>query len=161
MSRKRTLAQKIERTKNKLDKAKPLMAAAIDPVAIRDARMSVIALEKNLASMARAMGQPNQELEAAIKDKKQLRAERQKAMQASRGFYKSPQWRALRYRVLVEQGRRCVCCGATPKDGVRMHVDHIKPKSLHPELAFDPSNLQVLCEDCNLGKSNTCDKDFR
>jgi 5-methylcytosine-specific restriction endonuclease McrA len=42
-----------------------------------------------------------------------------------------------------------------------MHVDHIKPRSLFPLLAADPENLQVLCEDCNVGKSNVDTTDWR
>jgi len=36
--------------------------------------------------------------------------------------------------------------------GTRYHVDHIKPKSKYPDLAYDKTNLQVLCEECNIGK---------
>lgn len=67
-------------------------------------------------------------------------------------FYSSPQWRALRMKVLVRWGARCQCCGVTPNDGAVMHVDHIKPRARHPELALDEENMQVLCEDCNMGK---------
>lgn len=70
-------------------------------------------------------------------------------------------WVRLRYEVLVERGGRCECCGATAADGKRMHVDHIKPFSTHPELEFDRSNLQVLCQDCNIGKSNVDQTDWR
>ena len=28
-------------------------------------------------------------------------------------------------------------------------VDHIKPIRTHPELAFDPANLQTLCKRCH------------
>lgn len=49
----------------------------------------------------------------------------------------------------------------SPKDGVKLHVDHIKPKSLFLHLAYDLNNLQVLCEDCNMGKSNKDDTDWR
>jgi len=42
-----------------------------------------------------------------------------------------------------------------------MHVDHIKPVSLYPELKYDPDNLQVLCRDCNLEKSNKHETDYR
>lgn len=73
-------------------------------------------------------------------------------------FYDSKEWRSLRYQVLKEQGRICALCKS--RDG-RMHVDHIKPRSLHPELALVFDNLQVLCEACNLGKSNRDDTDFR
>ncbi len=76
-------------------------------------------------------------------------------------FYESDEWRALRYRVLVHYGRRCMCCGMTPADGKKMHVDHIKPRSRFPELELAFSNLQVLCEDCNLGKMARDQTDFR
>lgn len=70
-------------------------------------------------------------------------------------FYSTREWRELRVKVLNEQGFKCIWCNRTPKDhGIVLHVDHIKPKSKYPELALDKSNLQVLCEDCNKGKSN-------
>ena len=76
-------------------------------------------------------------------------------------FYSSGAWRRVRFEVLKEQGRECACCGATPGDGVRMHVDHVEPRSKRPDLSLDKSNLQVLCEDCNLGKMDRCNSDFR
>ena len=42
-----------------------------------------------------------------------------------------------------------------------MHVDHIKPMSLHPELKYKFDNLQILCKDCDLAKSNTDETDYR
>lgn len=76
-------------------------------------------------------------------------------------FYESREWRELRYRALVKNGGACQACGATAKDGARIHVDHIKPRSLFPKLELEISNLQVLCEDCNLGKSNKDTTDWR
>lgn len=70
-------------------------------------------------------------------------------------------WRQVRFEALRSHHGRCDLCGRGARHGVTMHVDHIKPKSLHPELAFEPSNLQVLCEDCNLGKSNRDDTNFK
>ena len=67
-------------------------------------------------------------------------------------FYRSQAWRSLRIEVLAESNRRCVLCGSSPDNGIKLHVDHIKPRSLYPELALEKSNLQILCEDCNLGK---------
>jgi 5-methylcytosine-specific restriction endonuclease McrA len=78
-----------------------------------------------------------------------------------RDFFVSPSWKEVRYRALVLHGGKCQCCGASRKDGKQMHVDHIKPRSKYPELALDINNLQVLCEDCNLGKSNTDETDWR
>ncbi len=75
-------------------------------------------------------------------------------------FYASDAWRKLRYKALKLYGRQCACCGAKPPQVV-LHVDHIKPRSTHPELELDIKNLQILCEDCNLGKSNTDCIDYR
>lgn len=79
----------------------------------------------------------------------------------SDGFYESPAWLDLRYRVLKKAGGSCKLCGcrATPDNPIQ--VDHIKPRSLHPELALAESNLQVLCKSCNMGKSNKDDTDWR
>jgi hypothetical protein len=69
----------------------------------------------------------------------------------SDAFLESYEWRRVRMVVLKRDGARCACCGATPADGLRMHVDHIKPRRKFPELALDLTNLQVLCEVCNHG----------
>lgn len=80
---------------------------------------------------------------------------------ATKDFLETYEWRRLRMDVLVKRGARCECCGATPKDGVRMHVDHIKPRKLFPALALDEANLQILCEVCNHGKGNWDQTDWR
>ena len=70
-------------------------------------------------------------------------------------------WPALRMKTLKRFGARCQCCGATAKDARTIHVDHIFPRKTHPHLALDPSNLQVLCEPCNLSKSIIYQDDWR
>ncbi len=76
-------------------------------------------------------------------------------------FYACDAWLALRYVVLVKRGARCECCGATARDDVRIHVDHVKPRSRFPLLELEEDNLQVLCEPCNQGKSNKDATDWR
>jgi hypothetical protein len=76
-------------------------------------------------------------------------------------FFTSRAWRDLRYEALLLHGARCQCCGATRDDGRRMHVDHIKPRHRFPELALTLENLQVLCDECNLGKSSKDATDWR
>ena len=39
--------------------------------------------------------------------------------------------------------------GAHPDDPNSFTVDHIKPQSLHPDLALDPGNLAPLHKKCN------------
>ena len=81
--------------------------------------------------------------------------------QPSEEFYKSKQWKELRYMALRLSEGKCNLCGATANDGVKIHCDHIKPRSKFPELELDLDNIQVFCEDCNLGKMNYDDFDFR
>ncbi len=76
-------------------------------------------------------------------------------------FLSSFAWRSLRMVVLKKFGARCACCGATPADGIRVNVDHIKPRRKYPELALVESNLQVLCSACNHGKGNWDETDWR
>lgn len=71
-------------------------------------------------------------------------------------FYRSKAWRSLRYQALKKYGGACSACGRTAaKHGVVIHVDHIKPRSKFPSLALRLDNLQTMCDDCNLAKSNT------
>ena len=56
----------------------------------------------------------------------------------------------IRYQVL-KRDRTCRLCGAGPDDSV-LPVDHIVPRSQGGSSELD--NLQVLCQVCNLGKSN-------
>lgn len=79
----------------------------------------------------------------------------------SNEFLQSYEWRSLRMLALTEHGSKCMACGATPAHGVRIHVDHIKPRKLYPELALSLKNLQVLCEECNHGKGNWDQTDWR
>ena len=77
-------------------------------------------------------------------------------------FYASREWQTVRYGALKKADGCCTLCGRSKRQhNVVLHVDHIKPRSLYPMLELDPSNLQVLCEDCNIGKSNKCDRDWR
>lgn len=58
-------------------------------------------------------------------------------------------WKALRQAALRRDGWQCVQCGARG----RLEVDHIRPVKDAPELAFDLSNLQVLCPSCHTKKT--------
>lgn len=69
-------------------------------------------------------------------------------------FYKSKAWASARYAALLKADGACKCCGARASDGATLHVDHIKPRSKFPDLALELSNLQVLCDLCNVAKTN-------
>lgn len=59
---------------------------------------------------------------------------------------------SIRYDVLKRDNYRCKICGRGSKDGVKLHVDHIIPVSKGGKTEMN--NLQTLCSDCNIGKSN-------
>jgi hypothetical protein len=60
----------------------------------------------------------------------------------------------LRFTILKRDNFSCKKCGRSPaKDpSIILHVDHIIPWSKDGETVID--NLETLCEQCNLGKSN-------
>jgi len=72
-------------------------------------------------------------------------------------FIFSPEYLSVRYEALKRSNGKCQLCGSRD----RLEVDHIKPISLYPKLQLEISNLQVLCHQCNSGKSNTDQTDFR
>lgn len=65
-------------------------------------------------------------------------------------FYKSPEWKVLRKKVLEKLNRSCAVCGC--KD--HLVVDHIKPARYYWKDRLNEDNLQILCNYCNLEKSN-------
>lgn len=76
-------------------------------------------------------------------------------------FYDTRQWLDLRYTVLKKYGAKCMLCGDTPSNGAIIQVDHVRPRFKYPELELDITNMQVLCRDCNMGKSYTDETDWR
>jgi hypothetical protein len=60
--------------------------------------------------------------------------------------------RGLRHEVFKRDNYTCVECGAKKEDGATLHVDHKIPVSKGGTDELD--NLQTLCSDCNLNKSD-------
>ncbi|MBO7273350.1 MAG: topoisomerase DNA-binding C4 zinc finger domain-containing protein, partial [Clostridia bacterium] len=59
---------------------------------------------------------------------------------------------SLRYDILNRDNFTCVICGASARQGVRLHVDHVIPIAKGGKST--PDNLRTLCERCNIGKSD-------
>lgn len=59
---------------------------------------------------------------------------------------------SLRYDIMNRDNFTCVLCGASARQGVRLHVDHIIPIAKGGKST--PDNLRTLCERCNVGKSD-------
>lgn len=142
------IKSQIKKTRLKLHKAQCCAGMSRDPVKQAKSIQSIKQLRENLNSL----------IASHIKT-----SSHSKAFEEAYGvdFYKSHLWRAARYAAFEKNGNNCQCCGRGRADGLIMHVDHIKPKSTFPDLALDVDNLQILCEECNLGKSNLYDTDWR
>lgn len=76
-------------------------------------------------------------------------------------FYESYEWLKLRYKTLKAFGSVCMACKRPASDEVIIHVDHIKSVRKYWYLRLDPDNLQVLCSECNHGKGNWDETDWR
>jgi hypothetical protein len=64
---------------------------------------------------------------------------------------RDPISKSIRHEVFKKDNYRCIECGATNTETI-LHVDHIIPKSAGG--TDELSNLQTLCDKCNLAKSN-------
>ena len=82
---------------------------------------------------------------------------------AAKNFYQTAAWKRARFAAFEHYGRRCMCCGWHPDMGGTNYlvVDHIASRRLRPDLELERSNLQVLCNECNLGKGSYSRTDFR
>lgn len=61
----------------------------------------------------------------------------------------------LRFQVLKRDNFKCCICGRSPANtpGLELHIDHVKPWAKGGETTID--NLQTLCSNCNLKKSDS------
>lgn len=75
--------------------------------------------------------------------------------QTSKAYQRSLMTDSLRYDIMKRDNFRCVLCGRTANEGVKLHVDHIVPVAKGGLTV--PDNLRTLCDQCNLGKSDKYD----
>jgi 5-methylcytosine-specific restriction endonuclease McrA len=64
-------------------------------------------------------------------------------------IYNTQRWKTTRNLKLRLAHFRCQSCGRSVAGPGNSRVDHIKPVKEAPELAFDPTNLRVLCPACD------------
>ncbi len=76
--------------------------------------------------------------------------------------YNDPRWHRLRKAAFDRYGRKCMATGLTEREhGITLSVDHIKPLSKYPHLAFRLSNLQIIELGLNRTKSDRHFMDWR
>jgi len=59
---------------------------------------------------------------------------------------------SVRFQVFKRDNYACQMCGVTAADGAKLEINHITAVSKGGQ--NDEDNLQVLCRDCNIGKSD-------
>lgn len=67
----------------------------------------------------------------------------------SKRVTRTARWKTMRMAILERDGFKCRSCGCAG----RLEVDHVKPVRTHPDLSFDPANLQALCPSCHTRKT--------
>lgn len=83
---------------------------------------------------------------------RELAEERKQRLDETQQFYSSPEWQLVRDQVIREEGHQCSECGEHIQYKEEITVDHIRPRSKYPDLAFERRNLRVLCRSCNSRK---------
>ena len=91
------------------------------------------------------------------------RSEKKPSAAVKKPFYASQKWRRLRYAALRKNREKHgqITCEVCNEYTGPWHVDHIEPVSKNWARRLDPENVQIMCERCNLGKSNTDRIDWR
>lgn len=58
----------------------------------------------------------------------------------------------MRVEVMNRDGLKCLWCGRSAVDGIKLEVDHVISEVFGGKTTYD--NLGTLCNECNLGKSS-------
>jgi 5-methylcytosine-specific restriction enzyme A len=77
-------------------------------------------------------------------------AEQARPNYALRRWYRTPQWKALRARILRDQAYCCADCGQVV---AALEVDHIARHGGISARFWDRTNLQALCRACHQRKT--------
>lgn len=75
-------------------------------------------------------------------------------------FVETPEYKALRLRVLSRDDYTCRLCGARGHAGVRpvLHVHHVRSRAAYPELALEESNCVTTCLSCHKQTASYLDR---
>ena len=62
---------------------------------------------------------------------------------------------SIRNRLKKLQGEFCIYCGSLFDSATETHVEHIIPKNPHYNFTFEPYNLVLACQRCNMDMKRT------
>jgi hypothetical protein len=107
-------------------------------------------------------------LDAEAKAWEAERRARSPSQADKKAFRSSIGWRRVRFAALAANAARnggtakCELCGATAQSsGAPLHADHVEAVSRNWSRRLDPTNIQIMCCDCNTGKLDGPAADFR
>lgn len=66
------------------------------------------------------------------------------------GLLEDKAYLSIRFKVFMRDDFKCKYCGRSVKDGIKLEVDHIIPKSKNGKDEFE--NYITACYECNHGK---------
>ena len=158
---KRQSRQKIDRKKLAEKRQELLWHFKLHKYATWTAIADMIAQEKSVPLPSTVAGCKAIAMSYRIQKKSGQSQSFKKKPTSDNSFYRSSAWLELRYIALRQSEGKCTLCGASAKDGVQVHIDHIVPRSIDRSKELDIENLQALCSDCNIGKSNRDSIDWR
>jgi 5-methylcytosine-specific restriction endonuclease McrA len=128
---------------SKIDRWQSIFILKVDT--IKDKDRKILILKKRVCELEKQ----NRVLKNRLTGSKEIpKTDQPVNLLLGKNFYKSRKWLSLRYHFLNKNKKECVCCGSS----ANLQVDHKIPRVLRPDLAFEESNLQILCRDCNFGK---------
>lgn len=60
----------------------------------------------------------------------------------------------IKKKLFASSNQKCAFCESKPAESGNIEVEHFKPKSIYPELAFEWDNLLPICRKCNDSKND-------
>jgi 5-methylcytosine-specific restriction endonuclease McrA len=88
----------------------------------------------------------------------QVHDARREATQDWRAWYRTREWRRLRWRVLVAAAFTCAMCNRLTGDTSKLVADHIEPHRGDAKLFWDEGNVQCLCKACHDGEKQRAER---
>lgn len=80
---------------------------------------------------------------------KSKRKEKSEAYLKYQKYIRSKEWKDKRDRLFEVKGKRCVCCGRTEDDGVKIHMHHNSYEWLYHEEEH-PEIVVPVCQICHV-----------
>jgi len=133
---------------------------ALENIEVKNRKLRDVALnEYRLGKLDRFIesnttNEPIKVKKVKTKNKVQLKH----SVKSVENIYQSPRWADIKKVIYSLYDFKCMKFSNNQNE---MHVDHICPVSKYPAMKWSINNLQLLCKNCNMEKSNVNENDYR